>query len=648
LLVNERALTALVLIVSGLALLVPAFIMRNPFTVVLPGAVLLAGLVSLSQFRRSTETRQFTVSVRAPLVPLLAIWFGLVSVAVLLYTINGYSRSLAINGVLLCLYVLPMGVVFFTEQYRFVLAWLLGAGLLHRALIYFANPLPYGIDPHFHYGHAANIASQGTIETLVGTKELFAPFYHVGGAMGSVVLGLPVRQGAVFLALIVPVTLVTTLVVYHLTAAFWDRQAGLLAVGLLVAGDHTTGRVIEFATTEFAFLFFAVVVYAVLWYVRTQSKQYLVVFFAAMVAINFTHHATMFVASLTVVTFSLVVMILYAVSRRFINLSVLSILLLFFNWLSMSLANDAGSFFIWITLNFVTRVQLLWELEGGFAPRDFGYISAAPMASTGYLSVIGLGLLFFFAVFGTLYWMSVRRDETRATVLLIGGGITFLVAMMFAGSVGGIDSFVPSRWFKHLYVLLAILGGVGLIGLLSLLPENRRTPTLLLAGLLVLLVPYVVFMGGSLNSSIDDPIFDEEPGAERMAYTDEEVATVTHSMEYVTSDTTVVSDQLGWSPFRWDRSEDAPRRHRMTVNLNGNRVLPHPERPTMVVNREYMYTKHPRFDIWATEFGTQRPLTVRGEVPFDQSSFDGYGKVYQAEDGDCGETRCGVYLHEPS
>lgn len=643
-LIDARVLTGLLLVVSVCALVVPLVLFRNPYTVILPVSTLTAGLLGVYYHYRLPQPLRMNVAVHSAFVKNISIiWLVVFALAVALYTINGFTRPLSVSFLLLLLYVLALSTIFVGSRAVITLGFLLTTGLVHRALIYFVNPLPYGVDSHYHYGNAHFITQLGTLEPLQGTKELVAPFYHVAGAVSSLVLNVPIRQGVMFLVLVVAITVVTTLIVFHLTASIWNERSGLVASFLYLVSDHASGELLTLGTTELGLLFFALVLYGLIWYVRTESSRHLAVFLISFFALTFTHHGSIFVIAFAVITFSLCAILLWGLSSRFINLSFLSGTILLFSWTSTTITEEA-TFLDWMLLNLFRAFSFPWEGGEQLTPEMFGFVSAAPMAGSSYPGVLGTGLLFFFGGFGILYWTLLNRDESRELIVIVGALIAFLLALVFVGSVMGISALVPSRWLKHLYVLLAIPAGIGLLGLLSLIPSRFRTPSTLLVGLLILTVPYMVFMGGSPDGSIDDPIFGDAPAAERMSYTDEEVATTQHAIEYAPDGAAVTSDDFGRAPIRWDRTETASGQFTITVNLDENRPSTGGVETTLLINREYMYSGHTRFGLWTQKLGDHPPLTVRGEVPLQPSTLDSYVKVYHAEEGDCTDTSCGMYV----
>lgn len=644
LLIDTRILTLLVLVVATAALAVPLFVISNPYTIILPTAALSAALLSgyYHLKRPAPLTWDFETDSATTFKILCTLWFLSLTVAVILYYSRGFERSLWVNLVLLLLYLLPLGMVFVSKQNRVVVALLIATGMVHRGFIYVTNPLAYGVDPHGHYNTAIQIAETGSMAPLEGSKSFFAPFYHLSGAIGSVLLNIPVPQGSMFLVLVVAITVTTALLVYHLTAVHWNWQAGVIALTLYLTGDFVVGDLLALGTTELGLLFFALVVYSAIWYLKTTAPRQLLLFVGTLFALTFTHDASVFVAVLIVVIFIGMFLFLHGISSRLLNLSSITGVVLLFDW-TTGHVGDGRTFLEWIASSFFAslfRTTGAREEVQTITPADLGFVGHGPMASSGFIHVTGTGLLLTLSIFGILYYTSIKNKDQSQVFLIIGAGAAVLMVLMFTGSVFGLNVFVPSRWFKHLYFLLAIPAGVGVLGLISVVLERRRTRNYVFVLLVALTIPYMVFMGGNLNGAIDDPVFDDAPGAERMSFTDSEVATIHHSTIYSTDETTAYGDTLLRSPIgRYH--ESGMRSSQITIDIDeGNSIITSGDH-TLVVVREHLYTGKAGFQI----VSNGQTMRVRGETPLDHQILNGYSLVYQAESGNCRQP-CGIYKDE--
>jgi hypothetical protein len=640
LIVNSQILTVVLILAATAALTVPLFVVSNPYTITFPIAALSGALLSaFYHFRTPPRINwEFTVesSIRDKLI--YNFWFISVATAIVLYYVNGFNRSMSINLVLLAMYLLPLGLLFNQKNRVTILTLLLSTGLLHRVFIYFSSPLAYGVDPHKRYMNARLIAEVGNLQPLVGDKYYFAPFYHLAGAIGSILLDLPVPQGTIFLVLAVTITVTTALLVYHLTAVHWNWQAGIISLVLYMTGDFIAGNLLALATTELGLLFFSILIYCVIWYSKTASKRQLLLIMSMLVTLTFTHSASVFITVIIIISYIFASLLVRGISVREVNLAVLLGLVLILDW-TTGHVGDGRTFLEWIAKSFF--IQLLTPIAGKetvLTAADLGFVSAAPMSSSGILHVIGTALLLFFAVYGILYYTAIEQTISDQIFLLIGGSATTLMVLLFAGAILDLSVFVPGRWFKHLYFLLAIPGGVGVVGILSLLAGRNYTPTRIFVFLLIITIPYIVFMGGSLNGSIDDPIFESAPGAERMSFTESETATIRHSTIYSMEGTSVHGDNLLGSAICRYHESDATCKG-LTVDIREDAVVDRLGQGTIVIVREHMYSGHAQFKVTTGK----EIIKVRGKAPISHSTVNGYSLVYQAENGDCSDISCGLY-----
>jgi len=639
LLLDSRVLTAFLLLVSSVLLLVPAFFIRNPYTVILPAALFVAGSVSLVYHR--TDTSSFSWSdqtIHFDWRSLSILWSVFFAVSVIIYHQQGGSRTLEINFLLLALYIIPILWAVFEKRSYAGLGLLIVTGIFHRSLIYFASPVPYGNDSHIHYGRASYIAESGGLEILQGHKELYSPFFHVTGGVSSLLLDLPVRKGAIFLVIGTSITVVGTLVIYYIASQYWDGMVGFLSATFYITSDRLVGNfLILGGTTQLGLLFFMLTIYGTVEYLRTDSTRHFDIFLISIVALTFTHQATTFVTVCAVGGGMGVVAVVNGYQRTMRNLTLLMGGVLFSDWMTTQLSGR--SFLDWILGNLLIAISN-FGLFGSGGPMidvsEYGYSIASPMESTGYIHVLPVGMLFFFAAFGILYWARKRKQNATKIVSFVGSAITVLLVLIFTGSVLDLP-FVPSRWFMHLYVLLAIPAGVGLFGILELLPWTKRNQSIVLCFLLVLTVPYIAFMGVNHVSSVDDPVLDNVPAAERKAFTESEVATIEHTVRFSEAGTTIYSDQSHQAILRYYITDDV-RGRVMSFNMDEQEFISQTNSQQVMINRGYMSSGHVRFNI---EVQNSR-IGVRGNIPIN-TMVSKQSNIYQSTN-ECNNISCGTYV----
>jgi hypothetical protein len=639
LLLDSRVLTIFLLVVSSVSLLVPAFFIRNPYTVILPTSLFVAGLVSLVYHRTDASSFSWgdqTIRVDWRVLPIF--WSVTFAASVIIYHQQGGSRTLAVNALLLVLYLIPILWVVLDGRSYAALGLLVITGIVHRALIYFASPVPYGNDSHIHYGRANYIAEAGGLKILQGHKELYSPFFHVTGGISSLLLDIPVRKGAIFLVMGTSITVVGTLVVYYIASHYWNKTVGFLSATLYITSDRLVGNfLILSGTTQLGLLFFILAIYSTIKYLRIDSTRHFGVFVISIVALTFTHQATMFVTVCAVVGGMGVVAIVDGYERMLRNLTLIMGGILFSDWMATQLRGR--SFLDWILGNLLIAISDFGLFGSGGRTIDiseYGYATTSPMESTGYVHVLPVGMLFLFAAFGILYWVRNRKQNGTKSISFIGGGIIVLLMLIFAGSVLALP-FVPSRWFMHLYVLLTIPAGVGLFGILNLVPQAKHRSSVALCCLLVLTTPYVALMGANQVSAVDDPILDNVPAAERKAFTEPETSTIEHSAQFSKSGATIYSDQSHEAIFRYYVNREISGRT-ILFDTNEQRFISQTAPPQMVINRPYMSSEHVRFNVIIQN----SKIGVYGAVPIGVA-ISNRSNVYQSSRG-CGSNSCGIYL----
>lgn len=640
LLLDSRVLTGFLLLLSGFALLLPIFLVTNPFTVVLPFALFTGALMSAVSHLRDDRYHLYNNSLGMQTKPLLVLWFADIATIVILYHQHGFARTNTVNILTLLLYSIPVVLIIIDHSTGQTLGMILLSGIVHRALVYFVNPIAYGVDPHYHYKHARLIAESSSLEFLYGTKELYIPFYHLIGAIGSLILNVPVQQGAIFLVIITSITTTGTVIVYYLGKSYWGKSVGLLSAVLFITGDYIVGATISAGTTELGLIFFMIIIYSTIRYTRSSGVRHLSVFLFAIIALSFTHQASTFVAFFTVLSGLSILVIFRFPQYEFRTLPFIMALLLYINWTTTELSSGL-SFFERTSLALVAKIQRFElfrgrEIEGNPAV-ELGYTLAGPMDSTSYIHVLPMGMLFFFSTFGLLYWIRFKGEKTKNIICVLSGGITSILILIFGGAVLSLPV-VPSRWFMHLYFLLAIPAGIGLYVLANLLAQTIRhqSTSLILLCLIILILPYIALMGGNLVSAIDDPLFNDAPGAERMSYTDSEVATVFHTSKHITEGTVVYGDSLTRAAV--GRYYDSQTGSVLTINQETSLIDQTKDR-AIIINRQHMYTGKAVFTIKTDE----QELRVRGTVPLNEKIMKKYRHIYQAESDGCGETKCGLY-----
>ena len=212
-----------------------------------------------------------------------------------------------------------------------------------------------------------------------------------------------------------------------------------------------------------------------------------------------------------------------------------------------------------------------------------------------YLDAGGILMLLFLSVVGSL--VALRHSEARQRAYTFVGAIVFMLVFAFGLPMFGIRTFLPGRWFAFLYVLMAIVGVVGLSYLARTLPRE--------AAVVVVVVFAVVFptvMLTSIHGTRDAPVIDSE--RTRYAYDQPELAAVNSVAEIRPSpDEPVYTDH----PYRtvFNRTDSHPSRI-LRLRPDGTSV----DSAEFVIYRRYQSYGGARFK-GATEFTPIRQVSAK-------------------------------------
>ena len=532
-------------VIAGVVGLALATVVPNPYTKVVPPLLLVGGAVGFLVKNEKLHDWNVSFDPRLPLVG----YFTVAASALVLYTLNDFSRVLSVHALVVGMYLLTALLAVSLDSVRARLGVIAFTGVFHRTLVYYASVLPMGSDALFHNRAATLVASSGSLAPLVESKYWYAPVYHLLTASGVTALGVPARDAA-FLLVTVVGTLVPALVVFQFLRRVWDESAGIVGSFLFIAADRVVFTTVHTTPTTLGVALFSLLLLYAERYVEGDHLVSLALFAVFVVGLVFTHQLSMF-AALVGIGLYLAGDVLWQGSADRSSVLLSSVLVAAFLFQSLVTkyggpASDTGSFLL------VAGAGIVRGLTSGGgrataelpASAEFA-VSGADALSTA--QTIGVGLLLALGVVGTVYWMS-RRDDLVNRVAL---GLTFATVVfsvfIFIGPLFGVDAFIPGRWFPFLYLVLAILAAPGVLAILSggtTATGRRHWPVAVLL-LLVVFAPFTSFMLGNAYGAPDQPALDDAPGAMRLASTHEEAAMYQH-VDRHGEDTRVFADFVAW------------------------------------------------------------------------------------------------------
>lgn len=634
---------AVTLLICGVVGLVASYFIQNPYSTMLPLATLVAsGLFLATRTNGSLPARTEVSSLSTVDIParvVLSGYFVALAAAVFVYHSQSYQRTTLVHLLVLGCYAL-VALLLFTGASKYLkLGVVVFTGIAQRAMAYYASPLYLGNDVFAHNRIVGQIAATGSLEPLSTSKYYYAAFYHLLVSVQQVVTAVSVRHVA-FATVAVVLVAVPAIALFVLTNRFWGEQAAMFAALLYTGSDFAIHWAIQPQVTSLGIVFFALILLLGVSYVHTARWEYLALYFVLYFAIALTHQVS------TVITFlalTIFLVIWAGLERRFGLAFVISSVSFFIMFVVFNVTKFNGpegespSFFV--------AVLSIWEstfqevLAGGVStssglPADAGVV-ASGSAALNLWHVAGTGMLLGAAIFGGLHWLSAGKP-TRRTGIALGGIVAVLFPAVLAGPVIGLRTLIPWRWFAFIYVPLAILAAPGLVIVAGLIRDALRrpsssTPNFAAVAVVVLLIgPYIFFMGGDAIAARDGAPLDDAPGAERYAVTDGELATLDHSIRYVPESVPMLADFMFAHNIlerHYDRENvrtiSMERRDPDTIRTNETAVL---------VNRSYLQSGHAKFRFGTAEgIGNEQGTLVHGVVPV--SEIDPYARevIYDAE-----------------
>jgi len=371
--------------------------------------------------------------------------------------------------------------------------------------MFFSNTVAYGSDPLFHARIALRTAEVGeVISSLEAGKYTITPAYHVIIAILANISGVSALDSTFLITIMI--VLLPSILIYVLACRWISIDAAVLAVVLFVGSEYVIRWSIEPQPTSFGLILFALGVFTFLIWLDTENIIYEILTLVFVVAIAYTHQVSAFIL-LTVLS----TILLLSHNSSSVNLSLPSFRPVLSHYLVVGAVWSLGdygpydhsrSFVQGMALNFARRSQV--ENSGREVSSPPPELDAVVTGATNLplMHVSGFSIFLFFAVLGGLYIQRLElKNPHQLETFLPTVGIMFLISF---GTGFFITLLQPTRWFVFIYFLLAILGGVGLVVLLSQLPEN-----LVKTSGISICILYLILMGGSVPAGPDGVVHQD-------------------------------------------------------------------------------------------------------------------------------------------
>jgi hypothetical protein len=237
------------------------------------------------------------------------------------------------------------------------------------------------------------------------------------------------------------------------------------------------------------------------------------------------------------------------------------------------------------------------------------------------IELLGIGLLFGMGIFGALVWLSRTGGVRRELVVGLGTAVAVMSGAIFLPPIFGINFLFPYRWFSYLYVPLTMLAAAGLVSVASSI--GRRRVALTAVVLLAIAVPYTAVMSSNSAGSLEDPVIDESPTAQRLSATPTEAAMYSFVTTYGNGER-AVADRIAANYL--DRGAKYPAATFAINHSTGESIF---SGQRLIVDRAYAHTKHASYYVNYRD----RWYTVFGPIPVERTTLaSNHSVVYSAGD----------------
>jgi len=337
-----------------------------------------------------------------------------------------------------------------------------------------------GVDYWLHLRMNEVLAQLGNIGVLFGKEEFF-PIMHINVAISQIVPGLSVKDASMF-SIILPLV-ISSICVYLVGRELFDEKVGLLGMLIVNISDYHNWWGVAPQTTSYGVIIFFFTVFVLYKLTNLENKinlrnkiKWLAILLTLMFTMIMAHAVSSFVLFMTFTGLVVGSLLYSAISSKkrnyfFPMLLMVYALGLLQHWFVAEYRADGTPFFdqivatldIYITgyASFLNRPEAISE-----------YAALLPPLSESLVNNLGLALLVFLAVIGSLYWLSAEfRSRENFSILIC---TTLLLGITFGFPLFGIRNIIPHRWFVFEYFFLGIMAAFAAIHVARRMSKNQQ------------------------------------------------------------------------------------------------------------------------------------------------------------------------------
>ena len=353
------------------------------------------------------------------------------------------------------------------------------------------NPYLIGWDSYWHYNRIADLLVSGKLDPSSG-HYYYYPFFHIVNTIPSLLIGFSER----LLNLIGLFNgLVAIFVIYYIVRELSNEKAGLMGALILAVSTLHIYRSAGFARPEVTFILFCVL--AILKAPTYKISRSWVLFWMGALSVFFIHPT----GTMTLIAFLAASFILKNIRSYFKDVQYTVKITPF---VSYTIGFVAYLVFVHYSM-FVDMVQIIFIPDEEVAPMITVLSEETAAKITGlyyleaYLSFLGMSIIVFLGVIGSLKWLS--RPSSEKLTAILGIAFVYFIPVYYVLT----DTFEaqPSRFLVYGSVLTVIPASVGMLTLFNALKGSRAAVALFL----------LIFSFFSLTSHLagdDNGLFNRE------------------------------------------------------------------------------------------------------------------------------------------
>ena len=324
------------------------------------------------------------------------------------------------------------------------------------------------------------LAQLGNIGVLFDKEEFF-PIMHINVAISQIVPGLPVKDASMF-SIILPLV-ISSICVYLVGRELFDEKIGLLGMLIVNISDYHNWWGVAPQTTSYGVIIFFFTVFALYKLTNLENKinlsnkiKWLAILLTLMFTMIMAHAVSSFVLFMTFTGLVVGSLLYSAISSKkrnyfFPMLLMVYALGLLQHWFVAEYRADGTPFFDQI----VATLDICVTGYASFLNRPEAiseYAALLPPLSESIVNNLGLALLIFLAVIGSLYWLSAEfRSRENFSILIC---TTLLLGITFGFPLFGIRNIIPHRWFVFEYFFLAVMAAFAAIHVARRMSKNQQ------------------------------------------------------------------------------------------------------------------------------------------------------------------------------